>query len=191
MEYDADWKEKYKDMIQTPKKALGNIKSGNRVFLGTGCGEPTVLVEAMTNAAGTLADVEIVQLMTKGNAPYAEQKFADCFKVNSFFIGHNVRNIFREGRGDYTPILMSDIPMLFESGQLPLDVALIQVTPPDTRGKMSLGISVDIVKSAAENASGEKSASLWLPWCRTGRRLNSGWGVFRALVVFPRWLLPF
>ena len=153
MEYDADWKEKYKDMIQTPKKALGNIKSGNRVFLGTGCGEPTVLVEAMTNAAGTLADVEIVQLMTKGNAPYAEQKFADCFKVNSFFIGHNVRNIFREGRGDYTPILMSDIPMLFESGQLPLDVALIQVTPPDTRGKMSLGISVDIVKSAAENAS--------------------------------------
>ena len=153
MEYDAEWKEKYKDMIQTPKKALGNIKSGNRVFLGTGCGEPTVLVEAMTNAAGTLADVEIVQLMTKGNAPYAEQKFADCFKVNSFFIGHNVRNIFREGRGDYTPILMSDIPMLFESGQLPLDVALIQVTPPDSRGKMSLGISVDIVKSAAENAS--------------------------------------
>jgi acyl-CoA hydrolase/RimJ/RimL family protein N-acetyltransferase len=153
MEYDVDWKEKYKDMIQTPRKALGNIKSGNRVFLGTGCGEPTVLVEAMTDTARTLADVEIVQLMTKGNAPYADQQFADCFKVNSFFIGHNVRSIFREGRGDYTPILMSDIPTLFESGQLPLDVALIQVTPPDTRGKMSLGISVDIVKSAAENAS--------------------------------------
>ena len=153
MEYDENWKEKYKDMIQTPKKALGNIKSGSRVFLGTGCGEPTFLVEAMTSIAGTLADVEIVQLVTKGNAPYTEQKYADCFKVNAFFIGHNVRNIFREGRGDYTPILMSDIPTLFDSGQLPLDVALIQVTPPDTRGKMSLGISVDIVKSAAENAS--------------------------------------
>jgi acyl-CoA hydrolase len=69
------------------------------------------------------------------------------------FIGGNVRSLYQEGRGDYTPILMYDIPALLNSGQLPLDVALIQVTPPDTRGKMSLGISVDIVKSAAENAS--------------------------------------
>ncbi len=153
MEYDADWKETYKDMIKTPKRALSNLRSGHRVFLGTGCGEPTVLVEAMTRIAGNLADVEIVELLTKGNAPYAEKKFASCFKINSFFIGHNVREVIKEGRGDYTPVLMSDIPRLFHSGQLPLDVALIQVTPPDSRGKMSLGVSVDIVKSAAENAS--------------------------------------
>lgn len=153
MEYDINWKETYKDMIKTPKRALSQLKSGHRVFLGTGCGEPTVLVEAMTKIAGNLADVEIVELLTKGNAPYAEKKFASCFKINSFFIGHNVREVIQEGRGDYTPVLMSDIPRLFDSGQLPLDVALIQVTPPDARGKMSLGVSVDIVKSAAENAS--------------------------------------
>ncbi|MEN8200297.1 MAG: GNAT family N-acetyltransferase [Thermodesulfobacteriota bacterium] len=153
MEYDANWKETYRDMIKTPKKALSRLKSGHRVFLGTGCGEPTVLVEAMTKIAGNLADVEIVELLTKGNAPYAEKKFASCFKINSFFIGHNVRDVIQAGRGDYTPVLMSDIPRLFNSGQLPLDVALIQVTPPDSRGKMSLGVSVDIVKSAAENAS--------------------------------------
>ncbi len=153
MEYDANWKETYKDMIKTPKRALSHLKSGHRVFLGTGCGEPTVLVEAMTKIAGKLADVEIVELLTKGNAPYADKKFASSFKINSFFIGHNVRDVIQEGRGDYTPILMFDIPRLFNSGQLPLDVALIQVTPPDARGKMSLGVSVDIVKSAAENAS--------------------------------------
>lgn len=153
MEYDVNWKETYKDMIKTPKRALSQLQSGHRIFLGTGCGEPTVLVEAMTKIAGNLADVEIVELLTKGNAPYADKKFASCFKVNSFFIGHNIRELIQEGRGDYTPVLMSDIPRLFDSGQLPLDVALIQVTPPDSRGKMSLGVSVDIVKSAAENAS--------------------------------------
>ncbi len=153
MEYDANWKETYRDMIKTPKRALSHLKSGHRVFLGTGCGEPTVLVEAMTKIAGSLADVEIVELLTKGHAPYTEKKYASCFKINSFFIGHNVREVIQEGRGDYTPILMSDIPRLFHSGQLPLDVALIQVTPPDSRGKMSLGVSVDIVRSAAENAS--------------------------------------
>ena len=153
MEYDVNWKETYKDLIMSPRKALSHVRSGQRIFLGTGCGEPTLLVQAMVEMAGTLCDVEIVELLTKGDAPYAERKYADCFKVNSFFIGHNVRGLFEEGRGDYTPILMSDIPSLFDSGQLPLDAALIQVTPPDVRGKMSLGVSVDIVKSAAENAS--------------------------------------
>jgi acyl-CoA hydrolase/GNAT superfamily N-acetyltransferase len=153
MEYDGNWKETYKDLIMSPRKALSHVRSGQRIFLGTGCGEPTLLVQAMVEMAGILCDVEIVELLTKGDAPYAERKYADCFKVNSFFIGHNVRGLFEEGRGDYTPILMSDIPSLFDSGQLPLDAALIQVTPPDVRGKMSLGVSVDIVKSAAENAS--------------------------------------
>ncbi len=100
-----------------------------------------------------LADVEIVQLFTKGDASYAQKKFADCFRINSFFIGQNVRGMIQEGLGSYTPILLSNIPHLFNSGLLPLDVALIQVTPPDARGKVSLGISVDIVKSATENAS--------------------------------------
>ena len=153
MEYDKNWQQKYKDMMMTPAQALSLVKSGNRVFLGSGCGEPTVLVEAMTGNCGKLADVEIVGLLTKGGAPYTDQKYAQCFKINSFFISHNIRNAIQEGRGAYTPILLSDVPRLFDSGQLPLDVALIQVTPPDLRGKMSLGISVDVVKSAAKNAS--------------------------------------
>jgi len=100
-----------------------------------------------------LADVEILQLLTKGDAPYASRSLADSFVVNSFFIGKNIREHIQEGLGNYTPMLLSDIPKIFKSGQLPLDVALIQVTPPDTRGKVSLGISVDVIKSAAENAS--------------------------------------
>lgn len=153
MKYDENWQQKYSDMLMTPEKALSLVTSGNRVFLGSGCGEPTVLVEAMTQKCGHLADVEIVGLLTKGNAPYTDKKFAHCFTINSFFIGHNVRDVIQEGRGAYTPILLSDVPRLFDSGQLPLDVALIQVTPPDSRGKMSMGISVDVVKSAARNAS--------------------------------------
>ncbi|NNF47342.1 MAG: acetyl-CoA hydrolase/transferase family protein, partial [Desulfofustis sp.] len=153
VEYDPLWQETYRDMIMSPNKALSEVKSGNRVFLGTGCGEPIVLVEALVKKSSKLADVEIVELLTKGDAPYIDRKYAETFKVNSFFIGRNVRELYQEGRGDYTPVLMFDIPALLRSGRLPLDVALIQVSPPDKRGKMSLGVSVDIVKSAAENAS--------------------------------------
>ena len=78
--------------------------------------------------------------------------WSESFRVNSFFISSNVRDTIQEGLGDYTPIFLSDIPRLFQSGQLPLDVALIQVSPPDAHGYCSFGISVDIVKSAAENA---------------------------------------
>ncbi|MGM0681389.1 MAG: GNAT family N-acetyltransferase, partial [Thermodesulfobacteriota bacterium] len=95
----------------------------------------------------------IVQLLSKGDAPYASHQLVDNFTVNSFFIGSKIREYIQQGLGDYTPMMLSDIPRVFRSGQLPLDVALIQVTPPDDRGKVSLGISVDIVKSAAENAS--------------------------------------
>ncbi len=153
MKYDQDWQQNYKDMISTPAKALSNVRPGQRVFIGTGCAEPVELVAALTARAGSLADVELVQLITKGKAPYADKRLADCFKINSFYIGSNVRYMIQEGMGDYTPILMSDVPRLLNSGVLPLDVALIQVTPPNQRGKVSLGISVDIVRSAAENAS--------------------------------------
>ncbi len=153
MKYDQDWQQKYKDMINTPSQALANVQPGQRVFIGTGCGEPVQLVSAMTKRAGSLANVELVQLITKGKAPYAEKRYAECFTINSFYIGSNVRGMIQEGMGDYTPILMSDVPGLLNSGVLPLDVALIQITPPDERGKVSLGISVDIVRSAAENAS--------------------------------------
>jgi acyl-CoA hydrolase/RimJ/RimL family protein N-acetyltransferase len=151
--YDPEWKEKYKAQIATATEAVATIKPGNRIFIGTGCAEPLELVEALTKRAYDLADTEIVHLLTFGEAPYAHKELTQYFRINSFFIAENVRDIIQEGLGDYTPIHLSDIPRLFNSGQLPLDVALIQVTPPDERGMCSLGVSVDIVKSATENAS--------------------------------------
>ena len=148
-----NWQQVYADMLATPKEAAGRIKSGQRVFIGTGCGEPEEIVQALTDRGKQLSDVDIVHLLTFGQARYASAELARYFRVNSFFISSNVREIIQEGMGDYTPIFLSDIPALFSSGQLPLDVALIQVAPPDSHGMCSLGISVDIVKSAAENAS--------------------------------------
>jgi len=151
--YDPHWQEKYREMIAYPQQAVKKIKPGQRVFIGTGCAEPVELVTALTKRSCELADVEIIQLLTKGDAPYASRNLADCFMVNSFFIGKSIREHIREGLGNYTPMLLSDIPRIFSSGQLPIDVALIQVTPPDEKGKVSLGIAVDIVKTAAENSS--------------------------------------
>ncbi len=149
----SDWKETYKEMITTPGKAIEKISPGNRVFIGTGCGEPEVLVEALVKNRKRLIDIEIVHLLTLGAALYADTNLTGNFRVNSFFIAENVRNMIQEGLGDYTPIFLSDIPNLFSTGQLPLDVALIQVSTPDEKGLCSFGISVDIVKSASENAA--------------------------------------
>ncbi|CAG35388.1 probable 4-hydroxybutyrate CoA-transferase [Desulfotalea psychrophila LSv54] len=153
MDYDVNWRNNYKEMVSTAKRAVKQIRSGQRVFIGTGCGEPTELVSAMTKRAGELADVEIIQLFTKGSAPYAQQKFANSFRINAFFIGQKVRDAIRKGVGSYTPVLLSNVPNLFNSGQIPIDVALIQVTRPNAAGKVSLGVSVDIVRSAIDNAS--------------------------------------
>jgi acyl-CoA hydrolase/GNAT superfamily N-acetyltransferase len=151
--YDLDWQAKYQSAITTAMDAVKKIRPGQRVFIGTGCAEPLELVSALTQRARELPDTEILHMLTSGDAPYAHKELTQYFRVNSFFIAENVRDIIQEGLGDYTPIHLSDVPRLFNSGQLPLDVALIQVTPPDQYGMCSLGVSVDIVKSAAENAS--------------------------------------
>ena len=150
---DPDWQKRYKDMIETPEQAVSHIRPGQRVFIGTGCAQPQELVRALSERSDKLADVEIIHLLTLGDAPYAHAELSEHFRVNSFFIADNVRDSIQKGLGDYTPIFLCDIPNLFSSGQLPLDAALIQVSPPSDRGLCSLGISVDIVKSAAENAS--------------------------------------
>jgi len=150
---DPGWREKYADMITDARQAVRRLRAGQRVFIGTGCSEPVELVRAMTERAHDLAGIEIIHLLTKGDAPYADEAFSGVFRVNSFFIGHNVRERIQEGLGDYTPVLLSDIPRLFDSGRIPIDVALVQVSPPDVRGRVNLGISVDIVRSAIANAS--------------------------------------
>ncbi len=151
--YDPDWQDKFGDMVATAKDAVSHIRPGQRVFVGTGCAQPQELVRALVDRSGELIDTEITHLLTIGDAPYADKTLARYFRINSFFISENVRDIIQEGQGDYTPIFLSEIPNLFKSGRMPLDVALIMVSPPDEDGMCSLGISVDIVKGAAENAS--------------------------------------
>lgn len=151
--YDRSWKEKHRSCLATAEEAVKRISPGQRIFIGTGVAEPLELVSALTKRAMELPDTEILHLLTFGDAPYAHRELTQYFRVNSFFIAENVRDIIQEGLGDYTPVFLSDIPRLFDSGQLPLDVALIHVSPPDEHGMCSLGVSVDIVRSAAENAS--------------------------------------
>ena len=147
-----NWKEKYQEKISTAAVAMKLIKSGNSIFIGTGCGQPQHLVNALVEYSSHIYDAHIVHLLTMGAAPYADEKFREKFKMNSFFIADNVRDALQKGIGDYTPIFLSEIPLEFETGRIPIDVALISVTPPDVNGLCSLGVSVDIVKSAAANA---------------------------------------
>ncbi|MCK4279504.1 MAG: 4-hydroxybutyrate CoA-transferase, partial [Candidatus Thorarchaeota archaeon] len=147
------WTEKYKKKVLTANEAIGKIGRGSRIFLGTGCGVPYHLVQELANCADQMADNEIVHLLTLGDTPSADPKFQTQFRHNSFFVSANIRDAVAEGRADYTPIMLSDIPRLFRRKRMPLDVAMIQVSPPDEHGYSSLGIAVDITKSAAESAN--------------------------------------
>ncbi len=131
--------------------ALTCVQRGTRVFVGSGCAEPTLLVGALAERAD-VTDVEVIHIMTIGHAPYAAATQAARFRHNAFFIGSNVREAIAQGAADYTPIFLSEIPQLFRSRRMRLDVALVSCTPPDVNGFCSLGISVDVVKSAVESA---------------------------------------
>jgi len=147
-----DWKAKYADRIVSAAAAMKAIKSGDTIFVGTGCAQPQHLIRALVEHSGHVYEAHIVQLLTMGEAPYADEKFRDKFKMNCFFVADNVRHALNRGIGDYTPIFLSEIPREFDSGRIPVDVALISVTPPDANGLCSLGVSVDIIKSAVANA---------------------------------------
>lgn len=149
---ESDWKAKFKDKVKTASVAMKLVKSGNSIFIGTGCAQPQHLVNALVEHSDHIYDAHIVHLLTMGTAPYVDARFREKFKMNSFFIADNVRDALDQGVGDYTPIFLSEIPAEFETGRIPIDVALISVTPPDVNGLCSLGVSVDIVQSAASNA---------------------------------------
>jgi 4-hydroxybutyrate CoA-transferase len=136
----------------SPEEAVEIIKSGDRVFVQSAAAAPASLIEAMTNRAPKLKKVEVVHLHTEGPAPYVREELKDSFRVTSLFIGGNVREAVNSGRADYVPIFLSEVPLLFRRGIMPLDVALVQVSPPDRHGFCSLGISVDASKSAIEMA---------------------------------------
>jgi acyl-CoA hydrolase len=136
----------------TAEEAVSVIKSGSRVFIHSVAAAPRRLIEAMTARAPELRVVEIVSLHTEGPAPYAAPELSKSFRVNALFVGANVRKAVEEGRADYLPVFLSEVPSLFRTGILPLDVALIHVSPPDRHGFCSLGVSVDVARAAVQTA---------------------------------------
>ena len=136
----------------TAAESLATLHSGMRVFLGSGCAAPQMLIEALAARAPEIYDVEVLHILTHGPAPYARRDLLEHFRQNSFFIGGNVREAVNEGVADYTPMSLSEIPRLFREKRLHLDFALVQVSPPDAHGFCSFGVSVDVVKAAVESA---------------------------------------
>jgi len=136
----------------TADEAVKIIKSGDRVFVHGISATPVQLVEAMTRRHNELKKVEVVHLHTEGPAPYADPEYKDSFFVNALFVGANVRKAINEGRGDYVPVFLSEVPNLFRHNIMPLDVALIHVSPPDKHGYCSLGVSVDATVAAVQTA---------------------------------------
>jgi acyl-CoA hydrolase/GNAT superfamily N-acetyltransferase len=141
-----------KPCFVTAAQALSRVRSGQHVFVGSGCAEPELLVRALTARAPELHDVEVLHLLTAGAAPYADPEHQASFRHNAFFIGPNVRAAVGAGAADYTPCFLHEIPTFLRSGRLPVDVALVQVSPPDERGRYCLGISVDIIPAAIASA---------------------------------------
>ena len=146
------WESEYLPKLRTADAAMLFIKSGMRVYIQPGCAEPETLVEALIRRAPDVHDVEIVHMMTMGTAPYVAPEMAGHFRHNAVFIGANVRDAINEGRADYTPIYLSEIEELFENGAMPIDVALIEVSPPDSHGYCSFGVGVDTTLTAAKCA---------------------------------------
>lgn len=137
---------------RSAEEALSVIKSGDRVFVQGSAGTPQFLVKKLAERAPELRDVEIVSISTYGEMPLAEAQYKDSFFINSLFVSANVRDAVNSGRGDYIPVFLSEIPHLFRSGILPLDVAIVHVSPPDKHGFCSLGVSVDIAREAVLSA---------------------------------------
>lgn len=138
--------------IVSAAQAAKSIQSGNRVFLQGAAMTPNVLIDALCNRYKELENVEIVSIHTEGEAKYAQEPYSNSFRMNSCFVGSNVRQLINTTQGDYIPIFLSEINLLFRNGILPLDVAIVQVSPPDKHGYCSLGVSVDITLPAIQTA---------------------------------------
>ncbi len=146
------WMSIYQSRVTTAEKAILVIQPGMRVFLTGNCSVPQKVMAALVNYAPTLHDVEIVQVLTVGSADYVAPGMEKYIRVNTMFISHNVRQAVNEGRADFTPVFLSEVPGLFRQHIVPLDVALIQVSPPDEHGFCSYGVEVGVTKAAAETA---------------------------------------
>jgi 4-hydroxybutyrate CoA-transferase len=147
-----NWIEAYKKKLTSIEEAVSCIKSNDRVYVHPGCAVPVPLLDAMCARKDELENVELVHILTVGKAPYTEPEMEGHFRHNAFFVGGNVRKSIQEGKSDFIPIFLHEIAALFETGQMPLDVALIQVTPPDEHGFCCLGVGCDMTKPAIDAA---------------------------------------
>lgn len=138
--------------VVSAEEALKVVKSDDKIYIHAAAAVPTILVNALTNRHEELRNVEICQLHTEGEAPYADPKLANSFHVNSFFIGKNVRHTLEAGNGSYTPVFLSELPLLFKRNIVDVKVALIHVSVPDKHGYCSLGVSVEATLAAIDNA---------------------------------------
>ncbi|MFB3925012.1 MAG: GNAT family N-acetyltransferase [Syntrophales bacterium] len=152
----AEWEKKYLGKIVPVEAIFGRIRKGDTIFISSACAEPKYLVDMLLRRAEAHPEIAsgptALNLIRLGIAPYSERKFKDLFRRNSFFIDDNIRNAVNLGRADYTPLFLSSVPELIYRGLARIDAALIQTSPPDEHGYMSLGISVDIAKAAVEKS---------------------------------------
>ena len=146
------WIDQYRSKLVTAQEAVSCVESGMRVYIHPGCAEPEALVEALIGRAPFVKDVEVMHLLTMGASPYCVPDMAPHFRHNALFVGGNVREAVNDGRADYTPIFLGEVEALFESGEMPIDVAFIQVSPPDSHGYCSFGVGVDCTLTAAKCA---------------------------------------
>jgi acyl-CoA hydrolase/GNAT superfamily N-acetyltransferase len=149
----SSWQTRYASKLCTAAEAVGRITPGQRIFIGSGAAEPAGLVRALVAGSEYLADNDVVHILTLGPAPYVAPEMKDRFRHTAFFIGPNVRDAVQQGRADFIPIFLSEVPSLIRSRRLKVDVALLQVSPPDAAGFVSLGVSVDVVLAAVKAAA--------------------------------------
>ncbi len=147
-----NWESIYRRKVAAVDTVMTHISSGDRLYLGGGAGVPKVLIDGLTRRANELSDVEITHILTFADAPYVRPEFQKSVRVNALFIGPNVREAVQKGQADFTPIFLSEIPGLFRNGLLPIDAALISLSPPDEHGFCSFGVEVGTSKPAAESA---------------------------------------
>ena len=147
-----DWVSRYQDRIVTAEEAVQQIGNNQRVFLTGNVSVPSQLLAALVDFAPNLENVEVCQALTIGASDYVAPEMTGHLRVNSIFISGNIREAVHEGRADFTPVMLSEFPLLFKKGLLPLDAALIHVSPPDEHGFCSLGVEVGLTKTAAESA---------------------------------------
>lgn len=156
MKKDDNLEALYPEKVANEETIFSKIRAGDRIFIATGCAEPQQLVKMLAayveSHPKAFFDAEILHVWTLGVAPYSDEKLKNNFRQNSFFISHLTREAVNEGAADYTPIFLSEVPELFRRRQVQVDVALVQVSPPDEHGYCSLGVSIDITRAAVENA---------------------------------------